>query len=317
MGIGNSLQELGRFLDECDRDGRVNSIELAASPSSGHSGTLTAELELVLPTCSPDGTDDGISLRGASIDADGKLRFGFETSKPVVPTTDHDIELDPRSVDLDTDGTVSVTLSAFVPAGGDSKAIDTDSEDRDRDPDEHPAGTASTTDEADGRRATRRDPDVPPFEDPEFLAEVYESCETFAEMAEALEMDVTAETVRRYMIDHGIHEPRSYDTSGDDVESTELDDDLQTPVVLADGIGLPDDVTVDTIVETVRKSKTIYEVKDDIGIEREDALEMLRELNLLELVVGRLATEAEREVRREVIVERLRENADPQVGTRQ
>jgi hypothetical protein len=78
-------------------------------------------------------------------------------------------------------------------------------------------------------------------------------------------------------------------------------------VVLADGIGLPDDVTVETLIETVKRSNTIYEVKQNVGIERQDALEMLRELNLLDLVVGRLATEAERDISREEIVDRLRE----------
>ncbi|MFC6962460.1 hypothetical protein ACFQL7_09030 [Halocatena marina] len=159
-------------------------------------------------------------------------------------------------------------------------------------------------------------------------------------MPDELGMDVTAETVRRYMIDYGIHEPNSYNTATTDdsddtlpepdtdadVDSkpdttTETDQDtpapatasdegdLQTPVVVADGIGLPDDVTVETIIETVRESNTIYEVKRDIGIERENTLDMLRELNLLDLVVGRLATETEREISREEVIERLRHSA--------
>jgi hypothetical protein len=79
-----------------------------------------------------------------------------------------------------------------------------------------------------------------------------------------------------------------------------------TPAVVADGIGLPDDVTVETLIETVKRSNTIYEVRRDIGIEHDDALEMLRELNLLDLVVGRLATEAERDISHDEIVDRLR-----------
>jgi hypothetical protein len=139
-------------------------------------------------------------------------------------------------------------------------------------------------------------------------------------MADALDMDVTAETVRRYMIDFGIHEPSSYDTGAGDGsdeaqevdeapeidEAPEADDVEGTPPVLSDGIGLPDDITVETLIETVERSNTIYEVKRDLGVGREDALEMLRECNLLDLVMCRLATEAERDITREDVVERLR-----------
>lgn len=184
-----------------------------------------------------------------------------------------------------------------------------------------PAGTApiEAADDDGGSAIGWRDRDVPPFRDQELLQEVYDSCDTFAEMPEALGMDVTAETVRRYMIDYGIHEPSTYNTAGDDGAETADDeeeaDEVEEPgppVAIADGIGLPDDVTVDTIIETVRQSNTIYEVQRDIGIPREDALEMLRDLNLLDLVVGRLATEAEREISRDEVVDRLRQRADVQ-----
>jgi hypothetical protein len=115
------------------------------------------------------------------------------------------------------------------------------------------------------------------------------------------------------MVDYDIHQPNSYDTGSDEADAVEEADDPdpeadgQSPVVIADGMGLPDDVTVDTLIETVKRSNTIYEVEQDVGIEREDALEMLKELNLLDLVVGRLATEAKRNISREEVVDRLRE----------
>ena len=179
------------------------------------------------------------------------------------------------------------------------------------------------------------DRDVPPFEDRELLEEVYESCDTFAEMPEAIGMDVTAETVRRYMIDHGIHKPNSYNTTrtgdrSDDDESesdgdrsADSDEDRPTDVddepltVVADGIGLPEDVTIDAIIDTVSRSNTIYEVQRDIGVGRREALDMLRELNLLDLVVGRLATEGDRRISREEVIDRLRtqdEVATPRAG---
>lgn len=47
------------------------------------------------------------------------------------------------------------------------------------------------------------------YRDPERLRTVYEEYDTFAEMTEALDVDVTPQTVRRYMIKYGIHEPLS------------------------------------------------------------------------------------------------------------
>ncbi|MFD1600426.1 hypothetical protein [Halobellus rarus] len=52
-----------------------------------------------------------------------------------------------------------------------------------------------------------RDESVPPFEDTEYLQCLYDSCETFAEMSEKINMAVSDETVRRYMIDADIHSP--------------------------------------------------------------------------------------------------------------
>jgi hypothetical protein len=43
--------------------------------------------------------------------------------------------------------------------------------------------------------------------DPDVLAEVYEEYETFAEMTEALDVDVGPQAVRKQMIRHGIHSP--------------------------------------------------------------------------------------------------------------
>ena len=47
----------------------------------------------------------------------------------------------------------------------------------------------------------------PQYQDPEQLAAVYDENATFEEMRNGLGVDVTAQTVRKYMIKHGIHEP--------------------------------------------------------------------------------------------------------------
>jgi hypothetical protein len=304
MSVGETLRELGAFLDECEEEGAVTDVELVTDGEGGDGGPLSAEVQVELA-----GSDGALSLQGATVDAEGGLRVAFESATPLLPAADHEVDVEVTGATFGTDGAVRATLSASVP-------VDED----DVDPDPTGPDTGPTEGDRDGS-----DPfygrDVPPFRDPDLLAEVYASCDTFAEMTDEIGMDVTAETVRRYMIDHGIHEPNSYDTAdptgtdasaaapgerddGGGVEETAVDSEQ---VVLADGIGLPDDVTVETLIETVKRSNTIYEVKQNVGIERQDALEMLRELNLLDLVVGRLATEAERDISREEIVDRLRE----------
>jgi hypothetical protein len=60
--------------------------------------------------------------------------------------------------------------------------------------------TGATTDES---------ADSPAYRDPALLEAVYEDYDTFAEMTDALDVDVTPQTVRRYMIKYGIHEPAS------------------------------------------------------------------------------------------------------------
>jgi len=392
MGISGALRELAGFVEECERADGVDRVDLngAVEPATAGGVTTTVELELDLR-----GSEPTFRAGSATVGADGRLTIEVE-SHGVVPATT-DLAVEPIDAVATGDGTVAVTLSirsadrdpdGASPAanGADDAGSDGRSE-TDRDPgatesstgtppdDESPspaendaatpAGEDATTSGENGVVAAERDRDVPPFEDPELLAEVYERCDTFAEMTDALGMSVTAETVRRYMMDFGIHEPNRYATGdaaetddeagdGDSLESVEgdegtdvLDDETDAlddggtdapgersagtdvddglgvdagaddpdedgagPVVVTDGVGLPDDVTVEALIDTVRRSNTIYEVTRGLGIDREDALEMLRDLDLLSLVVGRLATEADRDLSREEIVDQIRQASE-------
>jgi hypothetical protein len=336
MGVGSELQELGRFLDDCERRGEaVESLDLA-EVTGVDDQQLRANLELTL---SADDHADGTRLCDPRVGPDGTVRFALDSRACLPLRTDHDVRVEPVDAVLDAGGTVTVTLAATVPdeseqpadgSGEGSGAVDDaigaefdgsgpgeleesgpgeleesgPSELEESGPSELEESGPSELDDSVGADATARpetdsptnDRGVPPFKDQELLADVYESCDTFAAMADELPMDVTGETVRRYMIQHDIHEPDTYQTG-----------QASQPVALSDGIGLPEDVTVETLIETVKNSSTIYEVKQDIDIEREDALEMLQELNLLNLVVGRLGSEREREITREDVVDCLRE----------
>ena len=298
MGIGGVLRQLAAFLEECERAEAVESVDLAGCDEAAGE-RISAEVELALSWPPAD----TMALRATSLNADGTLRVGLETPEAVVPVADHGVDVEPTEATV-SDGEVRVVLSASVERDG-SPASSDDRSTEATDPFGRPdTGETSPPESQEHSLAGSGSRDVPPFKNPDLLASVYDSCDTFAEMAETLEMDVTAETVRRYMIDYDIHEPNSYDTAARPEEAADRDEE---PVVLSDGIGLPETVTVDTLIETVKRSNTIYEVKRDVGVDREDALEMLRELNLLDLVVGRLATEAERDISRDDIVERLRE----------
>ena len=333
MSVGTSVRSLGTFLEECDDGtGTVHNVEFAGSADTGPG--LSADVDLTVQVGSSDDPTGGLAVEDVAIDAKGRLSLVLETEAPVVPTDDHDLTVEPTAATVRDDGTIGVSISASDPDDGD-----------DRSAADHWSGTDDSAAECDDS-SSARDRDVPPFRDPELLAEVYDSCETFAEMSDAIDMDVTAETVRRYMIDYDIHEPNRYDTgdeeadeaesdaevddsageadgptgdgadSGDDVgdSTVEPDADAAAPVVVTDGLGLPDDLTVDALVETVSRSNTVYEVTRDVGLERDEALDLLRRLNLIDLVVGRMSREPERDVGRQEILERLRDasSAHPQ-----
>ncbi|MDS0476203.1 hypothetical protein [Natrinema sp. 1APR25-10V2] len=322
MGVGSNIRNLGRFLAEWEEEGAtVHNVELVECGDS--KSESTAEIELAVSTSSSDRQPEGLTPAEIEIGSDGRLRLVLESAAPVVPTFDHNLELVPTAATVDADVGITVTLSA-------------DSTDmRGSEESEWTPASVVVSDETDDEVVVDRDRSVPPFRDPERLAEVYESCETFTEMSEALEMDVTAETVRRYMIDFGIHEPNSYRTDGNEDDEAEVDSetdagaessasnadddrsetvsetegerDQSSSVVLTDGLGLPDDVTVETLVETVSRANTIYEVKQKFGLDRDETLDLLRRLEIDEFVVGRVADEHERDAGHEEIFDRLRQ----------
>jgi len=306
MCTSAALRKLARFLEDCEGEGAVSDVGLAEAAAPDGTAAVTAAVELTLST---SGSAD-VGLVAASAGEDGTLGLEFESVEAVVPATGEDVAVDVASATFEG-GSVAVTLSASVPIGADGgpAAAPTPSGDEA----DRPAGTAVEPAAPDAG-GDPPDADVPPFRNPDLLAEVYGSCETFAEMADALEMDVSAETVRRYMVDYDIHQPGSYDTgeSGDavaDSESTSASDAggaLESPVVRTDGIGLPEDVTVEGLVAAVERSATVHEVTRELGVDRKAAVAVLRELDLLDFVAGRLAAETDRDADREEILDRLR-----------
>ena len=153
----------------------------------------------------------------------------------------------------------------------------------------------------DGPTVNQRE--LPPLHrDVERLERLYEQFETFDEMAEAIDMEVSAETIRRYTIEHGIHEPaRMRRWSDQEDENTERF--YSVPVDNSVQLHGRD---IETVVEAVETGNTLFDVQRALDLSRARTITLLRSLNLLDLVVGRLEEVEDREVRRETIRNRLR-----------
>lgn len=121
-----------------------------------------------------------------------------------------------------TDGTVTADLSVGVPVLSDADASEAVSIDAVDATVVDGQVTVDLTVTVSGDDATATDtlslggpggggpggPDsTPAYKDPEALRAVYERYETFPEMTEALDVDVTSETVRRHMVKYDIHDP--------------------------------------------------------------------------------------------------------------
>ncbi|MFD1599374.1 hypothetical protein [Halobellus rarus] len=186
--------------------------------------------------------------------------------------------------------------------------------------------------------ATVRDESVPPYEDTPYLRRLYESCDTFEEMSQRIEMDVSDETVRRYMIEAEVHSPTSYETRSETVEPTGGEqsspvsgdlsadhsssdasserggddpriDPLPDDQLVADGIGFPDRLTLHDVVDAVADARTVHEVGRELGLEHDRTRRLLRQLNVLDLVLRRVSDDSTRELSVEDVAARIRQSA--------
>ncbi|EMA05520.1 hypothetical protein SAMN05443574_10876 [Haloarcula vallismortis] len=177
---------------------------------------------------------------------------------------------------------------------------------------------------------------VPAYKDPDALRAAYDACDTFPEMTEALDADVTSETVRRYMVEYDIHDPTdttpqagglsltdvqadsdsdtdtdssdgsgpSDDRASDNSQSqesdglgarsvaellAEADSQDSDDNLVADGLGISQDVTVAELAQTVTQATSLDEVSQRLDLSQTHARRLLSELDLLDLVTHRLA----------------------------
>lgn len=123
-------------------------------------------------------------------------------------------------------------------------------------------------DESTDRFEAVRDESVPPYEDTAYLQALYDACDNFGEMSRKIAMDVSSETVRRYMIEAGVHQPASYNTtvndSDSDADSTvDAAADSAVDVAADSGVDAATDSAVDAATDSAVDATTDSAVDSD------------------------------------------------------
>ena len=262
-----------------------------------------------------------VSVKGQTTADNDEISADLTLATPVFGgvSIHDDVSVDAEEFDL-TDKRIEIDVTVTVPVGTDIPV-----------PADDQGGTsnelADTLSESDS---------VPAYKDPEALQAAYEACDTFPEMTEALDADVTSETVRRYMVEYDIHDPtdttpQAGELSLTDVQAdSETDTDASSPVesdpsedgvgdntqseeadglgarsvadllaeadsqdtddnLVADGIGISQDVTVADLAQAVTQSTSLDEVTQRLDLSQTHARRLLLELDLLDLITHRLA----------------------------
>ena len=245
MDLQASFGVLSEVIEQYESRGRsVRNVEATAADAGER---LRSTLSIPLCLCTPsDGGEASVTPRAATL-TDGGLQVEFDAVEPTLPETDAaTVTVTDRSVRVDGAGEVVLTVDLVVEqtAENATPAIaetlsptegggDTDATGASDGPPDSEGTTASTpaggvvteadeqappegggdgaADDGAGTEGLARDESVPPYEDEPYLQRLYEACDTFDEMRREIPMDVAAETVRRYKIEAGVHDPTSYD----------------------------------------------------------------------------------------------------------
>ncbi|MES3517723.1 MAG: hypothetical protein PPP58_08680 [Natronomonas sp.] len=345
MSLGGALDTLSRIVEEYESTDRsIREVDATLSPADS-TNRLEATVDVPLRLCEADPP----TPTTADVRSDGRLQVAFSSS--ILPEfgseTPENVSVSREDVRV-TDGEIVVTFRLDIesPEETDSGTDDRPprvapsesdaSEDRtDRlepaepisasDTDTSANGSADAN-EADADLRAIRDEDLRPYDDTEYLQALYDRCETFAEMRDRFEIDVSSETVRRYMIEAGVHEANSYDTQrGSDAAETQSENTkransnarvesdpleaMQEDQLMADGIGLPDGLTIEELADAVENAMTLYQVQRRLELDRTQTQEILEGLNLIDLVMTRVSNAPETTVSREEIADRIRRSA--------
>lgn len=368
MPTPNRLRDLATLIENIDAG--TTTVTDVQTPSQRliDDQTLTVQLVAQLQWESLGDLDGRISI---SIPEDTPITTGEEDDELEIPL---EVMIDApeqtATAEQSTDATESEVTDGGVDVRGSADPTETTSSVTDPVAD-HPhqqegEGNDVTADSSVKQSGTSVG-SSPPHRDPKRLRDVYDACETFPEMTEALGADVTPQTVRHHMIKHGIHQPdaqkksattetedptsdESTPTSPDqqsdagegqshsaetvdeskapesgasladdagtdaspDVSEASRGGDQQTQVTVTEDdlpsdIDLPSHLTLDAVTQAVAESQTLYEVQRELRMDRSKARQLLRDLDLLSFVSGRVAAAEDQQTPEDEITEHIRQ----------
>ncbi len=293
MELQTSFDVLSSVVDGYESRGlSVETVDATADDADD--GSVRATVEVAVPLATDDGTlvPESVTVTQAGdvrVDFSAGDRLCLPASRPgVVSATVEEARV--------TDEGIVATVALVVDPAASESPSDVPVEPVADGSGDRP--TVPGDDTAEGLAAVR-DESVPPFEDTPYLRRLYERCDTFAAMARLFETDVSAETVRRYTIEAGVHDPDSYTT-----DRTDPTDDL--PV---GNVDMPDDLTVGAVADAVVDARTSYEVSRRIGLDQDRTRDLLRRLDLLDLVTSRIDAAPDRRASPEEVAARIRQCA--------
>jgi hypothetical protein len=292
MEIQASFDVLSAVIDGYESRGlSVKTVDATTNEADG--GGVHATVEVAVPLAADGET---LAAESAVVTQAGDVRVDFSTgdlcrpaSRPGVVSATVD------AARVVADGVV-VTVALVVDPAASGSASDAPVE-AVADGSGGAADRPADEDDPTGSLAAVRDESVPPFEDVPYLRRLYKQCDTFAAMTSLFETDVSAETVRRYMIEAGVHDPESYETEEDAAPTENL------PV---EDVDVPDDLTVGAVADAVVDARTSYEVSRRIGLDLDRTRDLLRRLDLLDLVTSRIDAAPDHRSSPEEVIARIR-----------
>lgn len=359
MGLRIAFETLGEVVEHYESHARsVRDVETTARPEDD--GGLSATLSVAVPRDSLRAAETGPVE--ATLDDDevrlsvslGTLPTPPSTADAAVSVTDVVVadasepvvrlvvSIQPTAAASSSSAAASLTAAPSASTTADTQihsasatpATSPSGAEPETTPTDDPSMSAAVdpADDSSSRFAAVRDESVPPYEDTAYLEALYEECDTFREMSRRIAMDVSSETVRRYMIDAGVHQPASYDTADADTDAdstdapptddgatddgaTDRDAEIGSTVAVAetglgdasiatDGLGLPAAIDVEDVADAVVGAATVHQVQRQLGLDRERTRDLLEELNLIDLVSRRLV-DSDRTVSYDQIADRL------------
>lgn len=358
MGLQPSFDVLSQLIEQYESNGR--SVRNVAA-TSGEDGTLHVTMDIPVALCSSGGgVHPEFIPETATLTEEGGLEVAFSASvlDRLPATIASSVSASNQAVRVTDNGGLLLTVEfTIAPPDDEIPSATTHNQRSDTAPSVADEGSSpansdrsTTTNQIDEPSSHSepptdltavRDESLPLYKDTEYLKRLYESYDTFSEMNQKIEIDVASETVRRYMIEAGIHTPTSYNVATDEEQAderlstadgtgtetetvpttpetpqspSETDDSMETvsdELLVTDGIGLPENLQIEDVVDAVVDSVTVYEVQQHLDLERQRTQQLLEQLNLLNLVMRRMTDNPEQAATYEEVVSRIRQCSPP------